>query len=96
MGLTLSQGAFRKEEQQRRNDMDIPFIIEARELAADDHYDLTGQLQYMRDNPHEFSARYRQEWIDDYGWCEDREQFFQARRDYYLEEARKLFAEDVA
>jgi hypothetical protein len=75
--------------------MEISFIFEARELAADDHYVLTQQLEYMRDHAFDFPARDRQEWIDEKGWCEDKEQFFQANRDHYLEEARRLFSESV-
>ena len=76
--------------------MQIPFIEEARELADDDHFALTRELEYMRENPRDFPASYRNGWIADTGWCLDKAAFFEASRDRYLEQARELFAENAA
>lgn len=76
--------------------METPFIDEARELADDDHHTLTRQLEEMREQPNYFSAAYRGDWIADHGWHEDKAAFFEANRDYYLEQARELFAVNLA
>lgn len=76
--------------------MSIPFLDEARELADDAHHGLTRQLEEMREQPQYYSAAYRGEWIADNRWHEDKAAFFKADRDYYLEQAREMFAENLA
>ena len=73
-----------------------PFLTEARELAEDDHHTLARELEMMRDNPCDYGSVAIYWWKRDNDWHDDAADFFEAHRDYYLEQARELFAENVA
>lgn len=74
----------------------IPFIDEARELAEDDHYTLALELEVMRAHPCDYGATAIYWWKRDNEWHEDAADFFEQHRNYYLEQARELFSENVA
>lgn len=75
--------------------MTTPFLIEARELADDEHHGLTRELEMMRsDCGYDAASIYW--WMSDNVWRDDPADFFEANRDYYLEQARELFAENLA
>jgi len=75
---------------------ETPFIIEARNLAEDDHHALARELETMRDHPCDYGSVAIYWWKRDNTWRDDAADFFDANRDYYLEQARELFAENVA
>ena len=75
---------------------EVPFLIEARDLADDDHITLRRKLQAMRDDPFEYGSVAIYWWKRDNIWRDDPADFFEANRDYYLEYAREMFAENLA
>ena len=75
---------------------EVPFLIEARELADDEHHGLTRELEIMRDHPCDYGSAAIYWWKRENIWRDDPADFFEANRDYYLEQARELFAENLA
>ena len=75
--------------------METPFLEEARELADDDHYTLSRELEIMRDHPCDYGSEAIRWWKRDNTWRDDPAEFFEANRDYYLEQARQLFSENA-
>ncbi len=72
------------------------FTLEARDLADDDHYSLALELEVMRNHPCDYGREAIFWWKRENDWHDDPADFFEAHRDHYLEQARELFAENLA
>lgn len=74
---------------------EIPFFVEARQIADDEHRMHTLRIEEMRmDCGYDRwdIVGYRQ----DYGYCDDPAEYFDRHRDSFFEEARELYAENYA
>ena len=71
---------------------EIPFLEEARNLADEDHFLIDRELDNLRHDSETTLADLNYvRW--EHNFRDDREEYFEANRDYYLEKAREMFAD---
>ena len=70
----------------------IGFEDEARQLAEDEHYELSRQREVL-EMDQQYTWRDLQGFDADYGFDPDFETFYQSHRNSFLEQARDLYAE---
>ena len=74
----------------------LGFEDEAFELAKDEHFTLSRQLEELREEAHLYRRGWIGAWKEDNGYHEDVAEYFNAHRQHFLEQASELFAEEVA